>query len=98
MVRITKNDIGKQEANPFTDQVGGSHYSDMKIQPLEFCYANGLGFCEGLAIKYICRHGRKGNTDEEKRANGLQDLKKAIDCLQKLAFMEYGELIEEGSL
>lgn len=60
-------------------QVGGSHYKDMVIQPGEFIRANGIGWYEGNAIKYVCRHKAK---------NGKQDLEKAIHYLQ-LAMEEY---------
>ena len=56
-------------------QVGGDHYAKMKIQPIEFILQNKLGFCEGNAIKYICRHRAK---------NGKQDIEKAIHYLQIL--------------
>jgi hypothetical protein len=49
-------------------QVGGSHYKDMKIQPVEFILANRLEFIEGCVIKYVCRWRNK---------NGVEDLKKA---------------------
>ena len=56
-------------------QVGGSHYKKFKIQPAEFCYANGIPYLEATAIKYLCRWKDKG---------GIQDLEKAkhfIDLL-----------------
>lgn len=56
-------------------QVGGSHYKDMAIQPTEFIMANDLGWCEGNAIKYICRYRQK---------NGSQDIDKAIHYLTLL--------------
>ena len=56
-------------------QVGGDHYAKMKIQPIDFILQNKLGFCEGNAIKYICRHRVK---------NGKQDIEKAIHYLQIL--------------
>ena len=61
-------------------QVGGSHYKDMPIQPLEFIIKNGLNWCEGSAIKYICRHANK---------NGVQDIDKAIHYLELLKELEY---------
>ena len=72
----------KRESSPLETQVGGSHYKDMPIQPVEFCQTNGLRFCEASAIKYICRHRNK---------NGRQDLEKAIHFLQMLVAMQYGE-------
>ena len=49
-------------------RVGGGHYASMKIQPIEYTLANGLGFCEGNVLKYISRWKSK---------NGVEDLKKA---------------------
>jgi hypothetical protein len=63
-------------------QVGGSHYNDMAIQPIEFTLKNGLGFCEGNVIKYVSRHKSKG---------GRKDLEKAIHYLQLLIEQEYPE-------
>lgn len=67
-----------QTNNPLATQVGGSHYKDLKIQPIEFIHANNIPFCEANAIKYLCRWRNK---------NGLQDLEKArhyIDLLIEL--------------
>lgn len=72
--------IQPKEVSATDRQVGGSHYKDMGIQPLDFIYANGLGFCEGNAIKYICRHRVKG---------GVQDIHKAIHYLELLLEKEY---------
>jgi|TARA_R110000787_G_scaffold81_1_gene298 hypothetical protein len=49
-------------------QIGGTHYFDMKIEPLEYIDANVLGFAEGNIVKYVSRYKTK---------NGLEDLKKA---------------------
>ncbi len=67
-------------SNPLSEQVGGTHYEDMAIRPVEFCEENGLNDCESAAIKYICRHRSK---------NGKQDIEKAIHYLQLLMEMEY---------
>tara|TARA_R110000803_G_scaffold51844_1_gene106875 strand:+ start:1142 stop:1354 length:213 start_codon:yes stop_codon:yes gene_type:complete len=56
-------------------QVGGGHYASMKIQPIEYTLANGLGFCEGNVLKYISRWKNK---------NGVEDLKKARHYLDLL--------------
>jgi len=66
----------------FEQQVGGTHYSDMKIQPMEFFEANNIPANEAIAIRYILRHRNK---------NGAQDLDKAIDMLQKIKLLVYGE-------
>tara|TARA_R110000764_G_scaffold95680_1_gene179553 strand:- start:1847 stop:2047 length:201 start_codon:yes stop_codon:yes gene_type:complete len=49
-------------------QIGGTHYFDMKIEPLEYIDANVLGFAEGNIVKYVSRYKTK---------NGLEDLRKA---------------------
>jgi hypothetical protein len=46
-------------------QVGGSHYSQMSIQPVEFIEWNKLSFLEGCIIKRLCRLGNKPGTDVE---------------------------------
>ena len=65
----------KQIGNVFDKQIGGSHYKNMPIQPIEFIMKNNLGFCEGNIIKYICRYKEK---------NGLQDLEKAKHYIEML--------------
>ncbi len=65
-------------------QIQGDHYQDFKIQPAEFINQNRLLFAEGNAIKYICRHSKKGKQD---------DIKKAIHYLEMILERDYGELI-----
>ena len=55
-------------------QVGGNHYKDMPIQPVEFIHKNGIGFLEGNIIKYICRHSRKSGVEDLKKARHYVDL------------------------
>ena len=62
-------------------QVGGTHYSEMAIQPVEFITANNLGFLEGNIIKYVCRHHAK---------NGVEDIRKAIHYCELLLQTKYG--------
>ena len=47
------------------------HYTDGKIEVIEFIEDKKLGFCLGNAIKYIARAGKKDPTKE------IEDLKKA---------------------
>lgn len=60
--------------NPLDMQVGGSHYKDMKIQPVEFIMANNLGFCEGNIIKYTCRYSKKGGKQDLEKVKHYVDL------------------------
>jgi hypothetical protein len=64
-----------KKASALDTQVGGSHYKDYPIQPIEFVVANKLGFCEGNVVKYITRYAHKG---------GRQDLDKVIHYVQLL--------------
>ena len=67
---------------PSDRQVGGSHYKDMAIEPSEFIHRNNIGWLEGNAIKYICRHSRK---------HGAMDIDKAIHYLELLKEWQYGQ-------
>ena len=62
------------------EQAGGSHYKNMKIQPIEYCMANNLNACESFVVKYVSRHRSK---------NGKEDIEKAIHCLELLLELEY---------
>lgn len=62
------------------NQIGGKHYREMAIQPVEFIYANKLDFLQGNVVKYVCRHKDKG---------GSEDIKKAIHYLELILELEY---------
>lgn len=63
------------------EQVGGSHYKSLKIQPVEYAHANGMGFIEGNIVKYISRYKWK---------HGKEDLEKIKHCVDLLIELEYG--------
>lgn len=63
-------------------QIGGSHYKNYAIQPVEFITKNKLGFLEGCVVKRICRFRDK---------NGLEDLKKIKHEIDLLIELEYGK-------
>ncbi|MBB3802041.1 hypothetical protein FHR47_002289 [Xanthomonas arboricola] len=65
-------------------QVGGQHYRQGGIQPVQFIESNGLGFCEGNIIKYVSRHRAKG---------GAEDLKKARHYIELLLELVYDEKV-----
>ena len=76
-------------SNPYDKQVGGDHYSKMKIQPAEFINKNKMLFTEGNAIKYICRHINKG---------GEQDLQKAKHYIDMIIERDYGDDAEKSQV
>jgi hypothetical protein len=71
----------KEDQPASATQVGGDHYAKRAIQPWDYIAANGLGFFEGNAVKYLTRWKDKG---------GIEDLKKARHYLDKLIEMEGG--------
>ena len=56
-------------------QVGGDHYANKKIQPIEYIMANDLNFCEGNVVKYITRWREKGGVES------LRKIKHYVDFL-----------------
>lgn len=70
-----------------TEQVGGSHYKDCKIQPAQYIEANNLKFLEGCVVKRVTRH-------DKPTGKGRQDIEKAIHELQLLLELRYGSRAE----
>ena len=60
-------------------QVAGSHYKNLKIQPIEYIHANGIPFAEGCVIKYVTRWRDKG---------WIKDLEKAKHFIELLIELE----------
>lgn len=60
-------------------QVAGNHYKDLPIQPVEYIYANKIGYFEGNVIKYVSRWRSK---------NGINDLEKAKHYIELLIELE----------
>ena len=71
---MTTSDTG----NALSTQVGGGHYLDFKIQPIEFIFHNQTPFIEGCCIKYLCRWREKGGTQD------LEKVKHYIDLLLEM--------------
>lgn len=62
-----------QQESALASQVGGSHYKNYAIQPIEYIMENGLDYLQGNVVKYVTRFKDK---------NGVEDLKKAAHYLQ----------------
>lgn len=60
-------------------QVGGTHYKEYVIQPMEYGQRNKLPPCEFSVVKYVTRWRDKG---------GVQDLIKARHCIDLLIQIE----------
>ena len=70
-------------------QVGGSHYTDLPIQPIQYIWANNIGFSEGNVIKYVSRWKSKG---------GIKDLEKAHHHLALLIEREKAKVSTGGNI
>mgnify|MGYP003636557414 FL=1 len=72
-----------ERQNALKKQVGGQHYKDCSIQPVEYIFQNGLDYFEGNVVKYITRHRKKGE--------GKKDVEKAIHYAQLILELYYDE-------
>ena len=72
----TLNDIIQ---DPLAVQVGGGHYKDKPIQPVEYIHANRLNFLEGCIVKRITRW--RGKPAGDNRFADLEKIKHEVDLL-----------------
>ena len=77
-VNLEDNDM-----NVLDTQVGGSHYKDMRFQPIELIGLLSLDFFQGNVVKYVARHHKKG---------GREDLDKAKHYCQLAMNYGYGRV------
>jgi hypothetical protein len=61
------------DADPSNYQVGGTHYTDMQVQPWEVMEviltdAEFIGYLRGNVIKYAMRQGKKDGSDDANKA------------------------------
>lgn len=58
-----------------------AHYTQGKIEVMDFILDQKLGWAEGNVVKYVCRAPFKGKQ--------IEDLKKAMECLRRrIEFLE----------
>jgi hypothetical protein len=55
-------------------QIGGNHYRNLAIQPVEYNHANKIPFIEGSIIKYATRWREKGGIDDLRKIKHFADL------------------------
>jgi len=79
--RMTQDTVKKIERNALEQQVGGKHYRECEIQPVEYIVKNNLDFLEGNIVKYVTRHRTKGE--------GKKDIEKVIHYAQLILEMHY---------
>jgi|TARA_R100001530_G_scaffold86625_1_gene60303 hypothetical protein len=78
------------DQDPLHNQIGGNHYKECSIQPVEYIHANNLDYLEGNVIKYITRHRTKGD--------GKKDVEKAIHYAQLIIKLHYPDEEKQADL
>jgi hypothetical protein len=86
MYEYWNEEVGDHDYSALSTQIGGTHYKDMAIQPLEFIMANDLSFVVGNIVKYACRFDKKGQS--------ILDLQKVIHYAQILIEEENRKTLE----
>ena len=66
-------------ANPLSEQVGGDHYKNYPIQPIEFAMANNLNPCQTLMLRYLVRYKEKGGREDLDKLEHLARITKEIE-------------------
>lgn len=61
----------------FNDVECPAHYTDTKIEVIDYIEDKNLGFCLGNAIKYISRAGKKHSSNKSDKEKTIEDLEKA---------------------
>ena len=74
--------LAEEEPKASAKQIGGSHYKDCDIQPIDYIVKNNLDFLEGNVVKYITRHKTKG---------GIEDIRKVIHYAELILEKKYGK-------
>ena len=79
MVETTENtNINDISTKKIYDSVEcPKHYTDSKIEVIDYIEDKNLGFALGNAIKYISRAGKKQSADKTDKEKTIQDLEKA---------------------
>ena len=79
---LIKGTYEYEYGKPSEKQIGGSHYKDCAIQPVDYIVKNKLDFLEGNVVKYITRHKTK---------NGIEDIRKVIHYAELILEKKYGK-------
>lgn len=69
------------------DKIKPSYYHKGKIDTIKFCLENDLDFLQGNIVKYVVRYKEK---------NGLEDLNKAKEYLDRLIKNELEKSMKEA--
>ena len=75
--------VRDRPTDPLDIQIGGDHYKELAIQPIQYIVANNMGFLDGCIVKRITRWRTKG---------GIEDLEKIKHEVDLLIAAEKGNL------
>lgn len=79
-------DLAEKAFRPYGQRgdmvVRPAHYSQFPMEPTWFIQTNGVDWCRGNALKYICRYRHK---------SGIEDLRKAARYIEMFAKFLLGE-------
>lgn len=79
----TLNEVEFPTKKSFDDVNCPRHYTDSKIEVIDYIEDKNLGFCLGNVIKYVSRAGKKHSADKTDKEKEIQDLKKAKWYLER---------------
>lgn len=68
----------KQQVNALHRQIGGDHYRNKAIQPVEFATANVLDPCAFSVLNYVTRHREKDGRRDVQKARHFVELRKDL--------------------
>lgn len=66
------------DSNKIFDNVNRpQHYTDSKIEVIDYIEDKNLGFCLGNVVKYVSRAGKKHSVGKTNKEKMIEDLNKA---------------------
>lgn len=86
-------DEAVKDCEALSQQIGGSHYKDLAIQPIVLIVKGGFSFIQGNIIKYVSRYNHKNGIEDLKKAAHYAKMAKELD--EKPGRIKYPELIDE---
>lgn len=76
------------DLNKETDKIKPNYYHKGNVDTIQFCIENDLDFLQGNVVKYVVRYKEK---------NGLEDLEKAKEYLDRLIKNELEKSMKEAT-
>lgn len=71
------NEKIEKSIKQFDEVQNPQHYTDSKIEVIDYIEDKNLGFCLGNVIKYVSRAGKKHSANKTDKEKMIQDLNKA---------------------